>query len=179
MNAYSVMEAPVPGYAAVYGDGVIENTLRLCDIALQKQNRAGTPLQGAVFALYGAGGETHIRTTASDADGMVRFYGLPIGEYRLEEKQAPEGYRLAPSAWYVSVVDPNTAADGTQPLLVTLSDMDGTALERPVIVNDALLEQPRTGGGGTARYTGAGAACLFLAGVAMKEYIRRKHRREL
>lgn len=64
-------------------------------------------LPGAVFRLFGEDSEGREvdRTAESDEDGIVRFEGLPEGEYELTEKEAPEGYKPSDEVYLILVTD--------------------------------------------------------------------------
>ena len=52
-----------------------------------------TPLQGAKFKITEAT-DTFTKEATSDVDGKVKFTGIPVGAYKLEEIEAPQYYKL-------------------------------------------------------------------------------------
>lgn len=53
------------------------------------------PLKGAEFAVYAASApDVAVQTAVSDENGLVEFFKLPIGDYRIKETKVPEGYQL-------------------------------------------------------------------------------------
>lgn len=55
--------------------------------ALQKK-----PLKGALFGLFEANAAEPYATVESDEDGIVMFKNVPVGQYRLREMKAPDGF---------------------------------------------------------------------------------------
>ena len=79
---------------------VIENCES--EILIQKVDQKHTAIQGAEFGLYTEKGKLFM-TAVSDADGMVRFTGIPYGKYSIRELSAPEGYLLKHDIIYITL----------------------------------------------------------------------------
>lgn len=77
----------------------IENILRRCAVGIVKMDAEDQEkrLQGAEFTLYkmedGVQGES-LAAALTDENGLALFSELPMGQYRLLETRAPEGYKL-------------------------------------------------------------------------------------
>lgn len=69
----------------------LENTKATADLTFTKTNNSGTVLPGAEFGLYNEAG-TLIKTTKSDASGIVKFEAVEYGKYTIKELNAPSGY---------------------------------------------------------------------------------------
>ena len=70
---------------------VFTNTRNVTDLKLvKKDGETKNVLAGAKFRLLGG---TTDMTDTTDADGVIRFNGIPKGEYILTEVKAPEGYK--------------------------------------------------------------------------------------
>ncbi|WP_282929447.1 SpaA isopeptide-forming pilin-related protein [Anaerococcus sp. Marseille-Q7828] len=65
------------------------------------EDNTGKALQGAVFTLTDASGNTIYRS--SDTNGFVEFKNLEPGRYTLRESQAPKGYTGSKEKWEVIV----------------------------------------------------------------------------
>lgn len=132
-------------YATVYGAKFKKVT---------SENKA---LEGAVFDVYKAGGDTPIITgVTSDADGFITVDGLGAGDYILRETSAPAGYKLAADKEFT--IDSNVQ-DGYRGVQVDFT-------EDPIVdeVVDLASELPTTGGMGTVAFTAAGV--VIMAGAA-------------
>ncbi len=131
----------------------VENELRTTDISFRKVNGSGTGLANATFTLARTDGLGAVLTSGSDPSGGFTFRNIPVGEYRLTETKAPEGYKLSTFAWTVTVTDRNTAYDGETPLRVAVTDGTGTPVSTDggtyLITNEANLPLPHVGGLGT------------------------------
>ena len=165
-NVYAVEQAALPGYAAEYVESGIRNTQRRADIVLENRNRRGEPLRGAVFVLRSAADGTHVCTAATDAAGRLCLYGLRAGSYLLTQRRAPAGYRALSEALILTLTDPNTAADGTEPMQALLTDASGMPLSDGCIVSGRriLPESPL----GIALCASACAALPCLAAVGLR-----------
>ena len=87
---------------------VIENCES--EILIQKIDQNHTAIQGAEFGLYTEKGKLFM-TAVSDADGMVRFTGIPYGKYSIRELSAPEGYLLKHDIIYITLDDDYVNSD--------------------------------------------------------------------
>ena len=107
-GTYTVMEMrPLPGYIAdgstveITVDGTFINPAlpletvvnRKNTLLLKKVDQDGQPLAGAEFTLCDEFGE-RVTTAVSDWNGIVRFSGIPYGNYTIREIIAPKGYLL-------------------------------------------------------------------------------------
>lgn len=81
---------------------VIENCES--EILIQKVDQNHHAVQGAEFGLYTEKGKLYM-TAVSDAEGMVRFTGIPYGKYSIRELSAPEGYLLNHEIVYITLDD--------------------------------------------------------------------------
>lgn len=71
-------------------------------IDLTAIDNADNPIIGARFALKSKDGKTYGEIN-SGTDGKVMFYGVPEGEYILEQISVPEGYELSETAKNITV----------------------------------------------------------------------------
>ena len=109
LGSYKVMETRAPdGYqlSKEFIDFDVENnkdTIKLPDfinirnktiVEFTKLDNEGKPLQGAKFGAYTEDG-SQVDHATSDENGIVRFYGLPLGVYKFREISAPYGYELS------------------------------------------------------------------------------------
>ncbi len=107
-GTYTMMETrPLPGYVPdgttveITVDGTFVNpSLPLATIMnrkntllVKKVDQDGNPLAGAEFALCNEFGD-RVDTAVSDQNGIVRFSGIPYGNYTIREIIAPQGYLL-------------------------------------------------------------------------------------
>ena len=107
-GTYTVMETrPLPGYIAedttveITVDGTFINPAlpletivnRKNTVLVKKVDQDGQPLTGAEFTLCDEFGE-RVTTAVSDRNGIVRFSGIPYGNYTIREIVAPKGYLL-------------------------------------------------------------------------------------
>jgi len=90
---------------------------------VKKAAGTGKPLFGAVFEVFSLSDNTKAGEITSGSDGTARLV-LPAGEYYLQEKTAPAGYRLEPARILfrvkagatVTVEVTNVKEDGRQPV---------------------------------------------------------------
>ena len=107
-GTYTVMETrSLPGYVTdgttveITVDGTFVNpSLPLATIMnrkntvlVKKVDQDGNPLADAEFALCNEFGD-RVDTAVSDQNGIVRFSGIPYGNYTIREIVAPQGYLL-------------------------------------------------------------------------------------
>ena len=84
------------------------NTRVRADIELIKKDNEGNRLSGATFAIYdkSAGRFTKpAQIQTSYRNGIVRFDGIPVGEYLVKETKAPEGYIASDKVIFVKVTE--------------------------------------------------------------------------
>lgn len=102
---------------------------------------------------------TYVKQVFTKNDGTVVVNGLDVGEYRFDEKTAPEGYSI--NAEGVSVT-------------LQKSDEDGKVIEATGEMTDTKLsELPSTGGIGTTIFT-IGGCIIMIAAAALFFASRRK-----
>ena len=68
----------------------------------KKDGATGEPLAGARLAVswQGENGTEYFEGTTG-ADGLLMFYPPGAGTYRIEEREAPEGYQISSSRLYI------------------------------------------------------------------------------
>ena len=71
-------------------------------IKLTKVDQENQPVAGAKFELKDSTGKSLGTVTTGD-DGIVNFYKVPVGEYTLEEIEAPQGYTITEQSKNVTV----------------------------------------------------------------------------
>ena len=72
------------------------------NVELLKVDQNNNKIQGVTFELRDLSGKV-LKTAVTGADGYVRFSSLPVGEYRLVEVKAPDGYIMADKPIVVTV----------------------------------------------------------------------------
>ena len=155
---------------------------------------------GASFALYLAEdyddetetpleGKSPVLTGTTNGDGLLDLDYLTIGEYRLVETEAPEGYEQASGAIRITVaVDGVTALQGTEISEVALDDEENEYYQYWVagqepgtyqirVWNSEGYQLPLTGGSGTSALYIAGFALIILAAAAFLLKRRAERRR--
>lgn len=85
-----------------------ENVTTIGSIELIKVDQDDEPVVGAKFALKSTDGKTY-GELETGTDGRIMFYGVPVGEYILEEISAPEGYAIKDKSQNVTVVGGETS----------------------------------------------------------------------
>ncbi|MGL4847589.1 MAG: MSCRAMM family protein, partial [Clostridium sp.] len=73
-------------------------------LQVTKTSENGTPLQGAVFTVSGAGFSKDITT---GKDGIATLANIPWGTYTIKETKAPVGYNLNPDSQTVKITAEN------------------------------------------------------------------------
>lgn len=124
----------------------IQDKTKFQNVIFKKTNENGVNMPGAVFRLtkknvdgeYEAvkvkDGETikDVGEATSDSDGVIGFTGastLPYGEYKLEETDAPNGYKKV--CVYFEINDPIEAESGHQTgMVVTKVELEGKEVEK-------------------------------------------------
>lgn len=144
-----------------------------------------TPIAGASFKLSkksSTGTYEEIATfTTTDAVNSTTFEKLDVGDYKLEETNAPEGYaKLAPVEFTIkaslteggeyngvfkfstenSTLKLEASTDGTY-YTGTITNVEGQTL-------------PGTGGMGTIIFTVAGAGVVLVAGIMLIVYMKKR-----
>lgn len=198
-NAANAVKTTAPVKASVYTYG----------LDLTKENATGTELAGAVFTLEkkaadgqwykvnvaekteGTAGEyyrtvngkTDIVSGEGDSLGKMIIRGLDVGEYRLTETKAPDGYVLLKNALTFTVTDNKTAeGDGIDGTPEVESEIAGIAVNAAsdyiefTIQNTKGIGLPVTGGMGTILFT-AGGILLVGGAVALLFIVNRKKER--
>jgi LPXTG-motif cell wall-anchored protein len=137
---------------------------------------AKTPLQGAVFSLYGIDGynedpQRALKTNlTSDANGKIDLGRLAVGKYYLVETKAPAGYILLSDPVEITVKDTGVLYEQiTNSLSSSNAGVSGDNVQgyTLVVTNNAGYELPSTGGPGTRLYTILGSILIFGAGVLL------------
>ena len=186
---------------AVFGDPEVQNdgsilyqitvtNSKVYRVSVWKTNEGYEVITaGAEFSLYKAedydddtgtvhDGAKPIVSGTTGSNGILSLGSLTVGEYRLLETRAPNGYILPPSAVKIWVANSGvTASQASQPSDVYkkgndywVTGQDNSTLQIRVW-NSSGVELPHTGGSGTLLYTLGG---LILMGAAVLIYgIRR------
>ena len=119
-------------------------------------DKAGKPAAGAAPILQGVTGE----------DGILELGGLSVGEYRLIETKAPEGYILFDKPISIFVNAGNvTALQGIGNAKVAYSEEDDTW--EITVWNTAGTKLPATGGPGTRMFYLLGMMLVTLGSVLL------------
>lgn len=92
------------------GNSTIEwsTSVTIGTIDLTVIDNENNPIVGARFALKSSEGKTY-GEIESGTDGKIMFYGVPEGEYTLEQITVPEGYELSETAKNITVNGGKTA----------------------------------------------------------------------
>ena len=135
---------------------------------------SGHTLKGAKFQLTrvddndhpvsGAGEyQSDIQTVDPDT-GKTSFSGLiPGGRYKLEEKEAPSGYVLVETPWYITVDMNGTAGLAASYTMASNAGEDNSFY----IENEPGAALPNTGGPGTRLFMILGSILILGAGVLL------------
>ena len=187
---YEVQEVVPEGFDASYSytstdngsEVTITNSIQTFGIDVTKTNEAGELLEGAVFHVLNANGETlkfikdisgayvmdksrlALPDLTSDAKGKLLITGLPAGTYTLREVKAPPGYGVA--------------GDIEITLGPNVEGMNANGLYPVTVVNrEPSYTLPETGGPGTSLYTMGGVLLMAAAGLTLL-YNHTKRRKE-
>lgn len=121
------------------------------EINFKKTNASNAGLKDAKFDLYVKGeAEPVVTDITSATDGTFVIKGLPLGKYELEETKAPMGYELLSKRYEFEVKKESYTANKG---------------EVNVIINQASVQLPITGGMGTVIFTVAGLGLITLSVV--------------
>ncbi len=85
-----------------------EKITTLGKIELVKVDQDDQPVVGAKFALKDSTGKV-LGEVQTGTDGKVMFYSVPVGDYVLEEIEAPEGYTIKEKSKNVTVIGGQTS----------------------------------------------------------------------
>ena len=91
-------------------------------LTVNKQDKNGEPLSGAVFKLVDKTNSNYTYYATSDGQGQAVFTGIRIGEYTMTETTPPDGYTASTATWDVKVI---LDASGTT-ASATMYDYTGT-----------------------------------------------------
>lgn len=164
-------------------------------ITAKKTDANGAPLPGATFELlrrmpddtYAAyyapaanDGERVPYTVTSDENGDIVFTGLGIGNYRLVETEAPDGFVKSDKTYdfWIDAYGGNTIFwSDTKLTQLDRADYTPDGEQAPgviTIANSRMSELPSTGGAGTALLVGFGiigiiGGCVVLFGTRKKQ----------
>ena len=188
----------------IQGDGTILYQIKITNakvfkVSIWKTDQGyNTITTGATFALYKAEdyndsadhpneGASPILTGTTGTNGILSLGSLIVGEYRLVETQAPNGYNLATSAVKITINNNGvTAFQASSPSIISrssapnntywVSGQDNSTWQIRVW-NDAGVELPMTGGSGTLPYTVGGIAMILVSALMYGFRMRRRERR--
>ncbi len=113
-------------------------------------------------------GESITITGTVGDDGILRFEGIPSGEYTITETKAPEGYNMLNDTIKVTISSEDQVVDGKAVVVFTYSEpaVDSNGVARVAVVNQIGSELPSTGGRGTTMFYILGGV-LVLAAVVL------------
>ena len=139
-------------------------------MTIQKTDTGGNLLSGAVFTVYRTmddGSETVYGTYTTGQNGTVTTKKLEQGVYRIEETQAPTGYRLRTDSFTIQVED-GVISPASTPELEDWTEWkfegepeDGYIL---TVTDHALYQLPSAGGSGIGWPMAIG--CMFMCAAA-------------
>lgn len=147
-------------------------------------------LEGAEFALLDSNGNQIGNTVKSDGNGLITFKGLDAGNYFLQEKQAPTGYKTDSTKIPVKIeatLNPDgtlasykVTINGTNATTYTWNNAGPTATvdktgDTSLFNNYKAGNLPSTGGSGIYFYIIVGALLIMAAG-GVYIYSRRKQK---
>ena len=178
--------------------GIPGDTPKVYTYALNvhKKDNSNTSLKDAKFKLYSVtkneSGEnvyTQIKNLkdmddngviATDSEGNLTLSGLNVGDYALEEVEAPAGYTLLKDKIFFSISDSNIDGrldDVTKESTISnVKDEKGnnTGYVQMEVVNNKGFNLPATGGMGTYLFTIGGL--VIMAGAALLLIASKKRR---
>ena len=157
------------------------NKCTLSDITIYKTDAGSPPtsIAGAVFSLFKKNGSKYDSLGADYTNFEIptsgkTFSRLAIGQYKLEEISAPQGYVVQNKETYftLNAADPVIVLDSAEPPQ-SWASVTGDKDEILVIQNEAGAALPATGGPGTLAYTLSGIALVI--GSALMYGFRMRH----
>ena len=163
---------------------------------VHKKDNSNTSLKDAKFKLYsvtknGSGENVYTQiknlkdmddngVIATDSEGNLTLSGLNVGDYALEEVEAPAGYTLLKDKIFFSISDSNIDGrldDVTKESTISnVKDKEGnnTGYVQMEVVNNKGFNLPATGGMGTYLFTIGGL--VIMAGAAFLLIASKKRR---
>lgn len=99
-------------------------------IQILKRNAQGANLAGATFTLFAADSDTILRQGTSNASGLIRIMGIPVGVYRLIETTPPSGFLPDDT---VHIVRVETLEDGS--IRTSIDDRTGENTHQITLAN--------------------------------------------
>ena len=123
--------------------GTFALTMSKRDSSTLGSAQAGAALSGAEFQLTSLSSKGFTLKGTTDGSGTLRFSGIPLGEVKVVETKAPEGYRLDPAAKTYTVTAGGFAKNGTVELIPEqdfLEDVVAFDLEISKFVDDGSEE---------------------------------------
>ena len=113
-------------------------------------------------------GEELTITGTVGEDGVLRFEGIPSGEYVIKEIKAPDGYNILKDTINVTIESEYVEEDGEGKMVFTYSGeaVDYNGVARVTVINQIGSELPSTGGVGTTMFYILGGV-LVLAAVVL------------
>jgi len=163
---------------------------------VHKKDNSGTNLKDAKFKLYfvtknesGENVYTQIKNLkdmddngviATDSKGNLTLAGLNVGDYALEEVEAPAGYTLLKDKIFFSISDSDIdgrldeVTEGSTISNVKDKEENNTGYVQMEVVNNKGFNLPATGGLGTYLFTIGGL--VIMAGAALLLIASKKRR---
>ena len=161
---------------------------------VHKKDNSGTNLKDAKFKLYfvtknesGENVYTQIKNLkddngviATDSKGNRTLAGLNVGDYALEEVEAPAGYTLLKDKIFFSISDSDIdgrldeVTEGSTISNVKDKEENNTGYVQMEVVNNKGFNLPATGGMGTYLFTIGGL--VIMAGAALLLIASKKRR---
>ena len=163
---------------------------------VHKKDNSGTNLKDAKFKLYfvtknesGENVYTQIKNLkdmddngviATDSKGNLTLAGLNVGDYALEEVEAPAGYTLLKDKIFFSISDSDIdgrldeVTEGSTISNVKDKEKNNTGYVKMEVVNNKGFNLPATGGMGTYLFTIGGL--VIMAGAALLLIASKKRR---
>lgn len=164
---------------------------------VHKKDNSGTNLEDAKFKLYFVTkneSEENVYTQikklkdmddkggvfATDSNGNLTLAGLNVGDYALEEVEAPAGYTLLKDKIFFSISDSDIdgrldeVTEGSTISNVKDKEKNNTGYVQMEVVNNEGFNLPATGGMGTYLFTIGGL--VIMAGAALLLIASKKRR---